>query len=198
MERPYPSWNVLDLWDSQSFNDATRGALTHRLKHVPERRFFTEDEWTLMDAAVARLVPQPDRAEPIPVTPWIDHQLTVNRGDGFRYHDLPHQREAWRHGLAGIEAEARARHGTGFAALDDADQDALLRHIQNGEADPTLWPGLSAKRFFTELLLRTVVTIYYAHPDAWNEIGFSGPASPRGHMRLGIGERDPWEPEAGR
>jgi len=42
-------------------------------------------------------------------------------------------------------------------------------------------------------VLRTAVSIYYAHPAAWNEIGFGGPASPRGYVRLGFDRRDPWE-----
>jgi hypothetical protein len=44
-------------------------------------------------------------------------------------------------------------------------------------------------------LLKTLVSIYYAHPEAWNEIGFGGPASPRGYARLGMDRRDPWEAE---
>jgi hypothetical protein len=38
-----------------------------------------------------------------------------------------------------------------------------------------------------------VITNYYAHPAAWAEIGFNVPASPRGHIRLQLGSRDPWE-----
>ena len=34
---------------------------------------------------------------------------------------------------------------------------------------------------------------YYAHPSAWNEIGFGGPASPRGYVRMDFNRRDPWE-----
>ena len=30
-------------------------------------------------------------------------------------------------------------------------------------------------------------------PDVWNEIGFGGPASPRGYVRMGFDKRDPWE-----
>jgi hypothetical protein len=41
--------------------------------------------------------------------------------------------------------------------------------------------------------MRTVVAVFYAHPWAWNEIGFGGPAYPRGYIRLGIGHREPWE-----
>ncbi|MDQ6943705.1 MAG: gluconate 2-dehydrogenase subunit 3 family protein, partial [Candidatus Eremiobacteraeota bacterium] len=34
---------------------------------------------------------------------------------------------------------------------------------------------------------------YYAHPWAWDEIGFGGPAYPRAYMRLERGEPEPWE-----
>ena len=36
---------------------------------------------------------------------------------------------------------------------------------------------------------------YYAHPWAWDEVGFGGPAYPRGYMRLERGEPEPWEVE---
>jgi hypothetical protein len=47
------------------------------------------------------------------------------------------------------------------------------------------------------VLLRDIVEIYYAHPSAWSEIGFGGPASPRGYLRLGTNRRDSWEAEEG-
>ena len=36
---------------------------------------------------------------------------------------------------------------------------------------------------------------YYAHPWAWDEIGFGGPAYPRAYTRLERGEPEPWEVE---
>ena len=46
---------------------------------------------------------------------------------------------------------------------------------------------------FFQRFMSDVITNYYAHPSAWAEIGFSGPASPRGHIRLRLNFRDPWE-----
>ncbi len=114
MKRPYPTYDVLARWESPSFNDATRDALSERLERTPERRFFSEAEWSRLEAVVARLIPQPDRSPPIPITPWIDHQLAENRTDGYRYDDLPPQTEAWRSGLAAIEAESQRRTRQGF------------------------------------------------------------------------------------
>jgi hypothetical protein len=43
------------------------------------------------------------------------------------------------------------------------------------------------------LWTRYACTAFYAHPYAWNEIGFGGPAYPRGYKNLGIDRREPWE-----
>jgi hypothetical protein len=56
-----------------------------------------------------------------------------------------------------------------------------------------MWPGLDPQRFFIGVLAKTIAGIYYSHPAAWSEIGFGGPASPRGYVRLGFDQRDPWE-----
>ena len=194
---PYPDYDVLDKWDTPSWNDQTRAIVKRRLEEVPQRRFFTAEEWALLEALVARLVPQPDREEPIPIVPWIDAKLADNRGPGYRYADMPPQRAAWRQGLAAIAAEAEERHGIPFVRLAAGQQDALLREIQQGRTDGRWWGDLPPGGFFTHHLLKETVAIYYAHPAAWSEIGFGGPASPRGYVRLGLDERDPWEAEAG-
>jgi hypothetical protein len=122
----------------------------------------------------------------------IDAKLFADSGDGYRDHRLPPLREAWRKGLAGIEADSRRRHNVGFAKLDDAEQDALLRAVQDGTVADD-WDGMPPNVFFAKRLLFDIVTQYYGHPTAWSEIGFGGPASPRGYVRTGFGRRDPWE-----
>jgi hypothetical protein len=43
--------------------------------------------------------------------------------------------------------------------------------------------------------MRAALAAFYSHPWAWNEIGFGGPAYPRGYMRLQVGVhgREPHE-----
>ena len=42
--------------------------------------------------------------------------------------------------------------------------------------------------------MRMILAAFYSHPWAWNEIGFGGPAYPRGFMRLGpTSTREPFE-----
>ena len=193
LQTPYADYDVLAKWDSPSWDNPTREVVRKRLIEVPPRRFFSTTEWQMLEAVCSRLVPQPDRSNPIPIVPWIDEKLHHNRRDGFRYEDMPPERDAWRLGLEGIDRESRGRFGADFRTLSGADQDAVLRVVQAGDVSGGVWDRLPAKRFFATVLLKEVVGEYYAHPDAWSEVGFGGPASPRGYVRLGENQRDPWE-----
>ena len=193
MKSDYTGYDVLEKWNTPSFDDTTRAVLTARLHAIPQRRFFTEAEWNLLEAIVARLLPQPERADPIPVTPWIDEQLATGRGEGFRHDNMPAMPAAWRAGLASIDAESHRRCALPFVALTPSAADAVLRAIAANDVAAALWPTVPAQRFFIDILLKTAAAIYYSHPDAWSEIGFGGPASPRGYVRLGFDERDSWE-----
>ena len=192
-ESPYAGYDVLDKWDTQSFNDITRAVLAERLGRVPERRFLEPHLWDLLHAVCDRLVPQPERAAPVPIAPWIDHVLDRNRTNGTRFASMPPQRQAWAIALAAIDREAEIRFGAGFLALDAGLQDAVLKAIVDGEAGGEHWQGVPPKKFMREVMLKEVVAIYYVHPDAQSEIGFGGPAAPRGYVRLGRDRIDPWE-----
>ncbi len=199
-DTPYPGYDVLSKWDSPDWDDSTRAVVRRRLEEVPPVRFLAEEEARLLDAVVERLIPQPERvvAGRVPIVPWIDEKLHHDRRDGYRYEDLPPLREAWRHGLAGIAESARLMYGRDFTDLDEAAQNEVLARIQRGDAPGEAWARLPPARFFRDVLCLTVVKTYYAHPAAWSEIGYSGPSSPRGHVRNWMGGVDPWDaPEPG-
>ena len=122
----YRGYNVLDKWSSPDWDDKTREVVRRRLEDVPPVRFFTEDEARRLAAIAERIVPQPDRREneKVPLVPFIDEKLLKDERDGYRYEDLPPQREAWRLGLAGVEETARALfEGKSFLELDPPSQD---------------------------------------------------------------------------
>jgi hypothetical protein len=190
---PYLTYDVLDKWDSPSWNEQTRAVVRRRLERVPERRFLSQEQWDLLEAITARLIPQPDREEPVPIVPWIDDMLQQNHAPGYRYADMPPMCEAWRKGLDAIRSETFNRHGKAFEELSPKEQDDILSDVQHNRVESRYWGDLPAGGFFLHHLLKQTVGVYYAHPAAWSEIGFGGPASPRGYARLGFDERDPWE-----
>lgn len=193
-ESPYRGYDVLDKWNTPSWNEQTQEVVAKRLDEVPERGFLSESEFRTLEALCGRLLPQPDRpVDPVPIAPFVDQKLDRNQGDGYRYEDMPPMRQAWRQGLEGVDRESSEIHGSSFADLDGERQDRLLADLQKGEVRTEAWKGLPPAKFFEQTLLKTVVGIYYSHPAAWSEIGYGGPAAPRGYVRLGLDQRDPWE-----
>jgi hypothetical protein len=194
MTSPYRGYDVLEKWNSPSFDAQTRRIVAKRLHEIPPRRFFAPEQLAILQAIVERIAPD-FPGPPLPIALWLDERLFLNQGEGFRREgDLPMQ-ESWRIGVAAIDAEACRRFSRGMTALDAASRDQVLGAVQRGEVDAGLWPGVSAKTFFSDMLLKTVAGLAYSHPSAWNDIGFGGPASPRGYVRLGFNERDAWEAE---
>ena len=189
----YPGYDVLSKRHSPSWNEATRRVIDERLAIPREPRFFDEAEWRTLNAVCGRIVPQPKDRPPIPVAAMVDAKMTTDSTDGYRNAQLPKMQAAWRRGLAALDAEARSRFGTDFHGISQARQDTLLANMQRGELVHPAWGGMPSQLFFTDRVLHDVVAAYYAHPTAWSEIGFGGPASPRGYVRMGFDKRDPWE-----
>lgn len=189
----FPGYDVLRKRHTPSWNEQTRRVIDQRLATPRDPRFLTEHEFATLAAIAARIMPQPAHRAPIPVAALVDRKLYLDEQDGFRAEGMPREREAWRRGLAALDAEAQQRHGRDFRALTGAEQDALLRLMEQGALDHPAWGGMPPRTFFKQRLGRDIVFAYYAYPTAWNEIGFGGPASPRGYVRLGYDQRDPWE-----
>ena len=92
--------------------------------------------------------------------------------------------------MAALDADAQARHGGRFHAIDAAEQDALLHLAQQGELSGPAWGDMPCREFFSHRLVLDIAGAYYAHPTAWNELGFGGPAAPRGYVRMYFDTRD--------
>ena len=190
----YPGWQALGQrghWD-----EATRKVVLDRVEHVPPYRFFAPQQRRTLEALAERVLPQAHRPPErrVPIGPWID-QLCAGRFEhGTRYADMPPQRDAWRLGLAGLDQTSQAHYGASFADLDAPRQDAVLRMIAEGNPLGDAWRELPARRWWQSLALRQISGVYYAHPYAWDEIGWGGPAYPRGYYALNHGAPEPWEP----
>ncbi len=102
-------------------------------------------------------------------------------------------REAWRRGLAALDAEAQTRHRRRFhdlgrhrAGCDPHGCPAWRRKSQRMARS-------AAAKFLHKARIARHRKRLLRHPTAWNEIGFGGPASPRGYVRMNFDRRDPWE-----
>jgi hypothetical protein len=191
----YPGYDVLRKRNSLSWNDQTRDVIDARLAVDPDQhRFFDETEWPTVKALCNRILPQPaNRQQPVPLAAMLDMKLHEDKRDGFRDARLPTMQTAWRIGLRAIDAESVTRWGKRFHEIESREQDLLLTSVQQGAVDAADWKGMPAALFFGARILHDLTSLYYAHPTAWSEIGFGGPASPRGYVRMNYDRRDPWE-----
>ncbi len=190
----YPGYRTLEQQDS--WDEATRDVVTKRVASAPPIRFFGAKDAVLLRAIIDRLLPQDDRIaeKRIPILEVIDGRLYKNTLNGYRYDSMPPDRDAYLLGLRAIDAMAQERFKMPFVELDAFSQEVLLKSLHDGKPDPAvaIWKRMPVKRFWT-LILEDCVNAYYSHPWAWDEMGYGGPAYPRGYMRLENGLPEPWE-----
>jgi len=189
----YPGYDVLQRRDTPSWDDITRKVIEQRLATPSDPLCLDTVRWRALEALCACIIPQPSDRLQVPLAGMIDTRLKANAGDGFRYARLPPLREAWGIGLTALDEESKVRHGLPFASIEREQQNALLKQIQHGELASAFWQGMDPQLFFSQRILPDICGAYYSHPYSWNEIGFGGPANPRGYVRMYYDRRDPWE-----
>jgi len=190
----YPGFHTLDqqnYWDA-----ATRKVVLDRVYNVPAIRFFSAEEVATLQAVIDRILPQDDRTEAtrIPILPFLDQRLHLNHLEGYRFEDMPPDQGAYRLACRAIETMSQELHGKPFQSLRTLEQETILQSLHDAKplAAQDLWQQMNIKRFWA-MLISDCCAVYYAHPYAWDEVGFGGPAYPRGYMRLEGGEAEPWE-----
>lgn len=192
----YPVFSTLS--QSPFWDDATRQAVTKRLEPARAVEFFSAEEFEFWTAVFDHLIPQTDRTadRQIPLVGPLDHRLHINQTVGYRFETMPQDRDAYRLGREALNEEARQQYGNDFLSLPYRQQDLVLKAIHDGKpkAAKEIWSRMSVHRFW-QLMMGDAIDAYYAHPWAWDEIGFGGPAYPRAYTRLERGEPEPWEVE---
>lgn len=186
----YPDYDVFD--SESTWDDATRRVIEQRMNVPLAMSFFAEQEQATARAFCDVVMAQ-DREPRIPVVELVDQKLSAGRLDGFHYADMPEDRETWRRVLAGLDEAAHFRYHAAFAECDEDDARRILSDFAEGKLSGGSWDSLNVSRAWS-VCTRAILAAFYSHPWSWNEIGFGGPAYPRGYMRLGpLSTLDPFE-----
>ena len=187
----FPGFDAVS--QSRHWDSATAGVVLSRIGQQPAMRYFTPAEQAAATALCDQLLDQHDDRpdEPrVPVVNMIDARLAEKQTDGWRYHDMREDGLAWRESLAALDEDAIARFGGEFATCSPEHQATLIEFVRQRGSD--LWHGMPASHVWN-LWTRYACTAFYSHPFAWNEMGFPGPAYPRGYKNPGVGRREPFE-----
>jgi hypothetical protein len=185
----FPGFDVLD--QAGHWDPVTAGVVLQRVGRPPDIRFFTPAEEAAATALCDRLLGQDQEGVPkVEVVPQIDARLAEQETDGWRYADMPEDGQAWRDSLRFLDEDSQAACSRELAGASLDDQRAVIQAVQDLGAKE--WHGLGAAHVWS-LWTRYACTAFYAHPSAWNEIGFPGPAYPRGYKNPGVDAREPFE-----
>jgi gluconate 2-dehydrogenase subunit 3-like protein len=190
----YPDWHVLD--EQGHWDEATREVVLSRVRVVPELTFFDEREAATLKSFCDILLAQ-DEEPRIPVLSYIDEKLAGGVGDGWQYYDLPGDGEVWKIVARGLDEEAQRNAFDSFADASLALQTGIVHRFGQGELHGGAWESVNVARAW-KVVMRYACQAFYSHPWAWTEIGFGGPAYPRGYGAFGaphMGERESWEAE---
>jgi len=182
----FPGFNVLG--QTRDWDAVTADLIRARIGHSQEVRFFTEAEQASAAALLNQLTGQCGEPLGVPILEMVDGRLAAGETDGWHYADMPEDGQAWRETLGYLDKDAHARCGTAFADASEGDQAAIIQAVQ----DSREWHGLVAKHVWS-LWTRYACTAMYSHPYAWSEMGFPGPAYPRGYKNAGVGKLEPFE-----
>lgn len=181
----FPGYDVLD--EVPRWDDVTAGVVLARLAPTTDLSFFTTTEDGIASPLLDLLLAQ-DREPKIPVVALVDARLAAGETDGWHYDDMPEDGVAWRRTLSYLNDDAEERYGRPFARLSREEQAPLLQAVNGADS----WHGYAGKHVWS-LWTRYACAAFYSHPWAWNEIGFGGPAYPRGYKNTGVDSRERWE-----
>ena len=185
----YPGFDVLN--QAPHWDQVTKDLIEARVRTSPPAvTFFSATERGCAHALLNDLTGQDRDDAPVPVTQMVEARLAAGETDGWRYADMPEDGQAWRDTLGYLDADAQDRCGTSFADAAEADRHRLIQAVQDLSGED--WHGLPAKHVWS-LWTRYACTALYAHPDAWAEMGFPGPAYPRGYKNIGVDKLEPYE-----
>ncbi|MEA2905084.1 MAG: gluconate 2-dehydrogenase gamma chain [Alphaproteobacteria bacterium] len=135
--------------------------------------FLNQDDAAAVEAFAERLMPgapgQPG-ARDAGVLNYIDLALAGAYAD---------QQDFYRRGLAALEDYCRKAHGKSFVQLGAAQQDEVIKAVEEGKAAGFTWP--SAQAFFNTLRTHTIEgmfadPVYGGNKDfaGWRLVGFPG------------------------
>jgi len=192
MKSHYPDFDVLDEQDE--WDEHTRSVVLNRLHNATRRLVFFDSTEAATLAAIFTELLDEQRQEILSfVISHLDNKLYQGLGEGERAEGTPPEEELIRSGLRALDAAAIVLYGHPIVQLTHEVRKALLQELQAGIIDANMKWSASLQTALFKKLAVNAVKAYYSHPTCWSEIGYAGPAYPRGYVRSEIGLTDPWE-----
>lgn len=187
----YPGFDVLaqqEHWDAH-----TRSVVTQRTRPPDPPARLQEHEVQTLKAVIGHLLYEHREDLLDFVVAHFAQRLSSRVGEGQREQGTPPEAQLVRTGLASLDAVASHRHGRPFRECTIQEQFQILASLQKGQLEGVGSMASIPQKPLFKKLLGLAVEAYASHPTVWSEMGYAGPAYPRGYYRLEQGLTDPWE-----
>lgn len=190
-ETNYPSYDVMR--EQEHWDEHTRSIVAGRLVRRWDFRFLSLEEAEMLHVICSRLIDD-NREDLIAyIVQHIDEFLYTSPGEGQRKVGVPQAQQLIREGLRAINESSKKEYLLSFIQLEERQHWSFLDSLSRGTAaEVPEWSKVPQVELFKKLLDWTTEA-YYSHPTVWSEIGYGGPAYPRGYVRVQMGQLDPWE-----
>lgn len=187
----YPDFDVMA--DIEEWDEHTREIVLKRLGPFPEKQFLEEYEEIKLRQIIKHLV-YDNRNDIFDwILYYIDQRLYSEIGEFQRKPNTPPEKILIREGLKALDKLSQTLYQKSFVEAGVKEQFDMLASVQLGKAAPIPeWSTIPQEVLFDKLL-ELIISTYYSHPAIWSEIGYGGPAYPRGYYRIELGWTDPWE-----
>lgn len=189
----YPNFNVMDeekQWDSHTRKIVSKRTETQSF--IP-LQYLTKQESNTLFQLCAILLDDVRESIISFVVHQFDSTLTASIGESQRKASVPKQSILLRDGLGLLEKACTQVYGSSFEVLQEETKKEIVSNLMQGNF--TLQSGqinIPVKDFIQKISSEATAA-YYSHPTIWSEIGYAGPAYPRGYVRTELGLTDPWE-----
>lgn len=189
----YPNFNVMN--EKEQWDPHTREIVSKRTETEPffQLQYLTERESKTLFALCAILLD--DKRVPILsfVVHHFDSTLTAGIGESQRKIGVPKQSELLRSGLVLLDETCTRVYGSSFDGINEELKKEVVGNLMQGNFTLQSEQMTIPVKDFMNKISSEAVAAYYSHPEIWSEIGYAGPAYPRGYVRTEFGLTDPWE-----
>lgn len=178
--------------EKEHWDEHTQKIVSSRLKNNT-LKFFSDEQAKAMYQLCSILLD--DKRQPIIefVIQHMDDTLYSNIGESQRKAKVPKQTVLISEGLALLDKLCLQQHDRTFNSVGETIRKEIVKNMMQG-----IFPLRDMQQTvpimdFIYKILQEATAAYYSHPTIWSEIGYAGPAYPRGYVRTELGLTDPWE-----
>lgn len=189
----YPNFNVMH--EEKHWDPHTREIVDNRLKtdSFYPFQFLTQQEANTLFQLCSLLLDDQRTSVISFVVHHFDSMLKENIGESQRKFGIPAQSLLIRDGLALLDQACNRLYGNSLDILEGKVKKQVANELMQGSFSLQSAQKNVPVNDFMDKVLSEAVSAYYSHPTVWSEIGYAGPAYPRGYVRSELGLTDPWE-----